>query len=194
LLLPSPAPPLSPSIKKPGYHLSPPPKSVELLINLNWRIREEKEYRKTYLVTPDKTLTMKPRNRKSIPNSKKKKNQGHDDFFESAAKKRRKSALDEAIESDDSDEDAMNGGDRENGEDENGEIEETADEKRVRVATEHLERIRALAKKIEEEEEDDGEGEDEREGKRDSLVAEILQKDQLEESGRVRRFLSTRYC
>lgn len=135
---------------------------------------------------------MKPRNRKSIPTSKKKKNQGNDDFFESAAKRRRKAALDEAIESDDSDEEAVNGGERGNGEDENGEVEETADEKRVRVATEHLERIRALAKKIEEEEEEDGEGEDEREGKRDSLVAEILQKDQLEESGRVRRFLSKR--
>jgi ribosomal RNA-processing protein 9 len=130
---------------------------------------------------------MKPRYRKSIPNSKKKKSHSHDDFFQSAAKKRRKSALDETIESDDSDEDALKGGYSEN-----GEIEETADEKRVRVATEHLERIRALAKKIEQEEEQDGEGEDEREGKMDSLVAEILQKDQLEESGRVRRFFAKR--
>lgn len=135
---------------------------------------------------------MKPRNRKSNLPSKKKKNQDNDDFFESAAKKRRKAALDEAIESEDSDEDAMNGGETENGEDANGEVEETADEKRVRVATEHLARIRALAKKIEEEEEEDGEGEDEREGKRDSLVAEMLQRDQLEESGRVTRFLSKR--
>ncbi|KAF3323122.1 U3 small nucleolar RNA-interacting protein 2-like protein [Carex littledalei] len=117
---------------------------------------------------------MKPRNRKTNLPSKKKKNQDHDDFFESAAKRRRKAALDEAIESDDSDEDAMNGGETENGEDENGEVEETADEKRVRVATEHLAKIRALAKKIEEEEEEeDGEREDEREGKRDSVVDPI---------------------
>lgn len=137
---------------------------------------------------------MKPRNRKTNLPSKKKKNQDHDDFFESAAKRRRKAALDEAIESEDSDEDAMNGRETENGEDENDEVEETADEKRVRVATEHLAKIRALAKRIEEEEEEeeDGEREDEREGKRDSLVAEILQRDQLEESGRVTRFLSKR--
>ncbi|KAJ4781518.1 U3 snoRNP-associated protein-like YAOH [Rhynchospora pubera] len=140
---------------------------------------------------------MKPRNRKSnVPSTKKnkKKNQGHDDFFESAAKRRRKAALDEAIESDDSDEDVFGGGgERENAEDADEEVEETADEKRVRLATEHLERIRAIAKKIEEEEEEEeGEGDDGRERKRDSLVAEILQKDQLEESGRVRRLLSSR--
>ncbi|KAJ1690479.1 hypothetical protein LUZ63_014634 [Rhynchospora breviuscula] len=137
---------------------------------------------------------MKPRNRKiNVPSTKKKKkNQGQDDFFESAAKRRRKAALDEAIESDDSDEDVFGGGERENAEDGDEEVEETADEKRVRLATEHLERIRAIAKKIEEEEEEEGEGDDGRERKRDSLVAEILQKDQLEESGRVRRLLSSR--
>lgn len=134
---------------------------------------------------------MKPRNRKSNFTSKKKKNLDNDDFFESAAKRRRKAALDEAIESEDSDEDAMTGRERENAEDGDGVVEETADEKRVRVATEHLAKIRALAKKIEEEEEE-GEGDEAREGKRDALVAELLQKDQLEESGRVRRLLSSR--
>ena len=59
---------------------------------------------------------MKPRNRKSNFTSKKKKNLDNDDFFESAAKRRRKAALDEAIESEDSDEDAMTGRERENAE------------------------------------------------------------------------------
>lgn len=101
---------------------------------------------------------------------------------------------DDDVESIDSDEDlaGLGAGEEEVGE---GAPEETADEKRVRVAKEHLERIRAIAKRVEEEEgeeEDEEEGREEREGKRDSLVAEILQKEQLEESGRIRRLVASR--
>ncbi|XP_010923673.1 U3 snoRNP-associated protein-like EMB2271 [Elaeis guineensis] len=123
---------------------------------------------------------------------------GDDDpFFESDTKWRGKGrdADDdddlESLESDD--EPANNWGEEE----EAAEPEETADEKRVRMAREHLEKIRAIARKVEEEEEgeegDEEEGREEGdEGRRDSLVAEILQKDQHEDSGRVRRFLASR--
>ncbi|KAF8037108.1 hypothetical protein BT93_B0123 [Corymbia citriodora subsp. variegata] len=78
---------------------------------------------------------------------------------------------------------------------------ETADEKRQRVAKEYLDRIRAIARR-EKEDEDEGEEEDdeddedefggtERDGVRDSLVSKILQQEQLEESGRVRRQIAS---
>ncbi|XP_008784782.2 U3 snoRNP-associated protein-like YAOH [Phoenix dactylifera] len=114
-----------------------------------------------------------------------------DPFFESDAKRRRKGRAEDdddvlgGLESDDELADDVGE------EEEPAEPEETADEKRVRVAREHLERIRAIARKVEEEE-DEEEGREEREGRRDSLVADILQKGQLEESGRVRRFLASR--
>ncbi|XP_008794456.2 U3 snoRNP-associated protein-like YAOH [Phoenix dactylifera] len=121
-------------------------------------------------------------------------NDDDDPFFETDTKRRRKGRYaandgDDDLESDD--ELADDGGEEE----EPAEPEETADEKRVRMAREHLERIRAIARKVEEEEEgeeDEEERREEREGRRDSLVAEFLQKGQLEESGRVRRFLASR--
>ncbi|WOL05785.1 hypothetical protein Cni_G14516 [Canna indica] len=123
----------------------------------------------------------------------------YDGFFESDIKRRgRRGRKDDDIESLDSDEDLSDRDGAEAVEDEDegeGAPEETADEKRVRVAKEHLERIRAIAKRVEEEEgeeDDDEEGREEREGKRDSLVADILQKEQLEESGRIRRFIASR--
>lgn len=147
---------------------------------------------------------MKPRSRKRAirPMVGKKKPRvsgggGGDSFFESDTKQRgRRISKDDDLESMESDDDLadLDAGQEEEEEGE-GVPEETADEKRVRVAKEHLERIRAIAKRVEEEEEeeeDEEEGRDEREGKRDSLVAEILQKEQLEESGRVRRYIASR--
>nr|QEX51182.1 U3 snoRNP-associated protein-like YAOH isoform X1 [Cymbidium ensifolium] len=121
---------------------------------------------------------------------------GDDPFFEANAKRRRKgdAAFNdkeelESLPSDESEAEVLGG------EDQREEPEETAAETRLRVAKEHLERIRAAAKVIEEEE-GGGEGDEmnmeEREGRRDSLVAEILQKDQLEASGRVRRLIASR--
>ncbi|CAD5163085.1 unnamed protein product [Musa acuminata subsp. malaccensis] len=145
---------------------------------------------------------MKPRSRKRAirPMVGKKKPRvsgggGGDSFFESDTKQRgRRISKDDDLESMESDDDLadLDAGQEEEEEGE-GVPEETVDEKRVRVAKEHLERIRAIAKRVEEEEEEDEEeGRDEREGKRDSLVAEILQKEQLEESGRVRRYIASR--
>ncbi|PKA57006.1 Guanine nucleotide-binding protein subunit beta-like protein C [Apostasia shenzhenica] len=121
---------------------------------------------------------------------------GDDRFFESDTKRRRKGRAavgnDEDLESVSSDE----AEDGDVGGEEDAEVpEETAAEMRFRVAKEQLDRIKAAAKKFEEEEEE-GEGEgfdrEEREGRRDSLVAEILQKDQLEASGRIRRLIASR--
>ncbi|PKU69362.1 U3 snoRNP-associated protein-like YAOH [Dendrobium catenatum] len=121
---------------------------------------------------------------------------GDDPFFEADAKRRRKGVTAfndkeevESLPSDESEAEVVGG------EDQGEEPEETAAETRFRMAKEHLERIRAAAKKLEEEE-GVGEGDEinmeEREGRRDSLVAEILQKDQLEASGRVRRLIASR--
>ncbi|KAG0477153.1 hypothetical protein HPP92_013994 [Vanilla planifolia] len=121
---------------------------------------------------------------------------GDDNFFEPDMKKLRKGAAafnkDEELQSSSSDDSEA----EELDEEEVGEHpEETAAEKRFRVAREHLERIRAAAKKLEEEE-GDADGKDldkeEREGRRDSLVADMLQKDQLEASGRVVRLIASR--
>ncbi|XP_072958442.1 U3 snoRNP-associated protein-like YAOH [Typha angustifolia] len=144
---------------------------------------------------------MKSRNPKKLSGTKgasKKKSRsfggGGDPFFESDRKRPRRGGRDEDIVSEASEDEFVEDGRDGREEQEEAVPEETADEKRVRVATEHLERIRAIAKKLEEEEgdEDEEEGQEEREGKRDSLVAEILQKGQLEESGRVRRFIASR--
>ena len=112
-----------------------------------------------------------------------------DPFFSSESRKRRK-IVDDEIESGESDED--------NGlmgvEDEEFE-EETVDEKRKRVAVEYLEKIREIAKREKErgdEEKDEDESDDE--GEKDSLVAKILQQEQLEDSGRLRREIASRPC
>lgn len=72
--------------------------------------------------------------------------------------------------------------------------EETAAEKRKRVAEAYLEKMRAAARR--EEEEGDEYEDDERGGKeggeRDSLVARMLQAQQLEDSGRVRKLIASR--
>lgn len=78
---------------------------------------------------------------------------------------------------------------------------ETADEKRQRVAKEYLDKIRAIARREKEDDDEGGEDEEEeedefggrvRDGVRDSLVSKILQQEQLEESGRVRRQIASR--
>ncbi|TVU05040.1 hypothetical protein EJB05_48188 [Eragrostis curvula] len=117
-----------------------------------------------------------------------------DPFFESEPKRRR-GGRDEDIESEESDDDgvaALGGGsvdeDEEDGGKEEEEEEETVGEKKMRMAKEWLRKVTEAAKKKEEEEEDD-EDEDEAGGRR---VADILQRRQLEESGRKRRDLAAR--
>ncbi|GMI78593.1 YAOZHE [Hibiscus trionum] len=117
----------------------------------------------------------------------------NDPFFETESKKRRKMAYDDDdIDSGGSEEDAeiLGGSDASGGEQDEDEIEETPGEIRKRVATELLDKMRAIARK--EKEEKDGDEEMEEEGDRDSLVAKILQQEQLEESGRIRRVLASR--
>lgn len=117
----------------------------------------------------------------------------NDPFFEMESKKRRKMEYeDDDIESGDSEEEAeiLGGSDASGGEvnQEEEEDEETPGEIRKRVATELLDKMRAIARK---EKEDKDEDEDEEEA-RDSLVAKILQQEQLEESGRIRRVVASR--
>ncbi|KAM6551903.1 hypothetical protein CsatB_001711 [Cannabis sativa] len=114
-------------------------------------------------------------------------------FFGNDPKKRRKKTKnDDFIESSDSDDDFFGVSDGDDGA--NGDlVEETVDETRKRLATELLEKMRKSAK---EEGDDDDEGGDSdkeiEEGERDSLVAQLLQQKQLEESGRLRRLVASR--
>ncbi|XP_057493153.1 U3 snoRNP-associated protein-like EMB2271 [Actinidia eriantha] len=68
---------------------------------------------------------------------------------------------------------------------------EEDEERRKRVAEAYLEKIRRIAKR-EQEEDEERESDGEREGDRDSLVAQILQQEQMEESGRARRLIASR--
>ncbi|XP_022721303.1 U3 snoRNP-associated protein-like YAO isoform X2 [Durio zibethinus] len=117
----------------------------------------------------------------------------NDPFFETESKKRRKMEYeDDDIDSGDSEEEAeiLGGSDASGGEEMVEEDEETPGEIRKRVATELLDKMRAIARK--EKEDKDGDEEDEEEEARDSFVAKILQQQQLEESGRVRRVVASR--
>ncbi|TYI93254.1 hypothetical protein E1A91_D02G124500v1 [Gossypium mustelinum] len=118
----------------------------------------------------------------------------NDPFFETESKKRRKMDYeDDNIESGGSEEEAeiLGASDGNGGEDEDeNEIEETPGEIRKRVATELLGKMRAIARK--EKEGRDGDEEVEEEEARDSLVAKILQQEQLEESGRIKRVVASR--
>ncbi|XAR59362.1 hypothetical protein NMG60_11015178 [Bertholletia excelsa] len=121
----------------------------------------------------------------------------HDPFFDTASR-RSKINEDEDIESSEEDfeefdDEASPSGDNQVADED--EEEETAAEKRKRVAEVYLEKIRAIAKREQDEEEDEERGsgdEGDREGEKDSLVAHILQQEQLEESGRVRRSIASR--
>ncbi|KAF8684764.1 hypothetical protein HU200_044186 [Digitaria exilis] len=116
---------------------------------------------------------------------------GDDDPFFESEPKRRRGGRDEDIESEDSDDDAVAfGGAVDEDEDEvegvKEEDEETAGEKKMRIAKEWLKTLTDAAKR---EEDDEDEDEEEVGGRR---VAEILQRRQLEESGRKRRELAAR--
>lgn len=136
------------------------------------------------------------KNKMSAPKGAARKGKGfsRDPFFIDESKKRRKIESD-VIRSDDSDEDY--GLVRKYGFEEEEEaelVEETADEKRQRVARAHLDKVRGIAARVEEEEEErEGEREDEKEGERDSRVSRILQQEQQEDAGRVRRDIASRY-
>lgn len=117
-----------------------------------------------------------------------------DPFFDNDSKRRRNFEDDNVESSDDDDSGELN--DAISGKEEAEEMEvETAAEKRKRIAEAYLEEVRAMAKREEEEKDDEErESEDERarEGERDSRVANILQQEQLEDSGRVRRLIASR--
>ncbi|KAL0407525.1 UNVERIFIED_CONTAM: U3 snoRNP-associated protein-like [Sesamum latifolium] len=118
----------------------------------------------------------------------------HDPFFDATEqKRRRKFDGDEDIESSDDDGGEFDSeGEREEGE-KDEEIEETPAEKKKRLADEFLRAIREKERKKEEDEsEEDDEVRRERERERDSLIAKLLQQEQLEESGRVRRGIASR--
>ncbi|XP_062096910.1 U3 snoRNP-associated protein-like EMB2271 [Humulus lupulus] len=116
-----------------------------------------------------------------------------DAFFGNDPKRRRKKTKNEDfIESSDS-EDFFSGSDEDGGANGNeNEVEETVDETRKRLATELLEKMRKSAKEDDDDDEGGDSGKEIEEGERDSLVAQILQQKQLEESGRLRRSVASR--
>lgn len=114
---------------------------------------------------------------------------GGDSFFESDSKRRRKGGSKDlgVIHSDDDDDESPPAA-----EDEDPVVdEETADEKRFRLAKELLERVRATTIKHTNDDEDEDD-DSEAEGRRDSMVSNILQQSQLEDSGRARRAIASR--
>ncbi|XP_010529361.1 PREDICTED: U3 snoRNP-associated protein-like YAO [Tarenaya hassleriana] len=118
-----------------------------------------------------------------------------DSFFEEESKKRRKVDYDdddiESVESDEEENGFSGGGSGEEKAEEDEFADETAGERRKRLAEETLRRIRdAKSKEMEELYED--EDREEEDGVRDSLVAKALMQEQLEESGRVRRAIASR--
>ncbi|CAN6477433.1 unnamed protein product [Victoria cruziana] len=121
---------------------------------------------------------------------------GDDPFFNKRSKQTAEE--DEDIqESDDDEFDREEKGEGEEGQELAPENVETADEKRVRVARAYLEKIKAITRREEEEgreyeDEDEAKVEEERKGMRDSLIADFLLQEQLEESGRLRRQLASR--
>lgn len=133
-----------------------------------------------------------------------------DPFFdaeEKGSKRRRKME-----EDDDEDIESSSGEEEEDGDEEGGfgsgrregkgeedeeEEEETVGEKKLRLSKDLLKFVTEGVEKEEQEEEEEGSGDDEkrrveREGQRDSRVAKILQQQQLEESGRLRRAIASR--
>ncbi|KAF3450305.1 hypothetical protein FNV43_RR06385 [Rhamnella rubrinervis] len=122
-----------------------------------------------------------------------------DSFFSPESKKRQKvggGGKRDIIESSDSDDEFVGGSDGDGGEEAEAEesVKETVGEIRKRLAKAQLEKLRQIDLKYKEEDDDDEGGSDKEieEGQRDSLVAQILQQQQLEESGRVRRTLASR--
>ncbi|CAD6213777.1 unnamed protein product [Miscanthus lutarioriparius] len=137
-------------------------------------------------------MAPRPRKRasrpKPRPGSRRGGGGGDDDPFFESEPKRRRGGRDEDIESEDSDDDGvapLGGGFDEDG-DEGGkeEDEETVGEKKMRMAKEWLQKVTEVAKRGQEDEDEDESG-----GRR---VAELLQRKQLEESGRKRREIAAR--
>ncbi|KAI3933805.1 hypothetical protein MKW92_038047 [Papaver armeniacum] len=125
-----------------------------------------------------------------------------DSFFSHDSKRRKKFQSDNGIiESDDSDDNLVDEEDdektkygRDNEEEEEDEFaNETADERKHRVAKAYLENIKRIAKEQKEDDDDEEDDSDEEEqtGIRKS-VAELLQQKQLEESDRVRKLFAAR--
>lgn len=133
------------------------------------------------------------RNNKQNQNGHKNKRFKSDSFFDGDSKHRK------SLEDDEIDEDSIKSSDSDEFDDRDTAAvendvesveEETAAENRKRVAEAYLEKMRAAARK---EVEDGGEFEDgEEDGNRDSLVARMLQSQQLEDSGRVRKLIASR--
>lgn len=119
-----------------------------------------------------------------------------DPFFEQETKKRRKVSYDdEDIESIDSDaeENGFNGEDRKEAdvaEEEDEFADETAGEKRKRLAEAYLLRTREAQRKQREERDDDEDDEDDEDY--DGDIVKTLMKKQQEDSGRVRRAIASR--
>lgn len=105
--------------------------------------------------------------------------------------KRQRGMGEEIHSSEEDDDDSVDRNGEEEDEDVALEDTETADDKRLKLAKAYLDKIREITK-VQEEENQEDEDEEGRRGKRDSLVAEILQQEQLEESGRVQRLLASR--
>lgn len=138
-------------------------------------------------------MAPRPRKRasrpKPRPGSRRGGGGGDDDPFFESEPKRRRGGRDEDIESEDSDDDgvaALGLGLDEDGDDggKEEEDEETVGEKKMRMAKEWLKKVKEVAKRGEEDDDEDELG-----GRR---VEEILQRKQLEESGRKRREIAAR--
>lgn len=116
-----------------------------------------------------------------------------DSFFSAEPEKRRRIDFDDGdIESED-DSEILGSDIGEEDRDLAADEEENADEKRHRLAAELVEKYRAAERRKKEEEDDDEDGRGtEKQGERDTLVAQILMQEQLEESGRVRRVIASR--
>lgn len=129
--------------------------------------------------------------------NRKKKGNDRDPFFTDDSRKRRKIEDDAEIDSDFEEDGFFAGGGGKGDKDQPEEVEEeeTGAEARKRIAQDYLRRVREITQKEKEQQsdEDDDDDEDEDEGARDSLVAQRLLQDQQEESGRVRRAISSRF-
>lgn len=134
----------------------------------------------------------KQRPRKASNDAPRKKRAREDDFFQAPSRDEELiSSEEEAHEEEDDDHDRTQGaGEDFEEDDQNNEDVETADEKRLRVAKAYLEKIRASTKDMDEDDEE--QAPEDRLGARDSLVADLLQQEQLEESGRAQRKLAAR--
>lgn len=113
-----------------------------------------------------------------------------DPFFDNDKKRRRNFEDDNIDSSDEDDFGELN--DAKKGQEEEEEEVETAAEVRKRIAEAHLEKLRAMKDEQDDMIEGDSDEEKDREGERDTWIADVLQQEQLEDSGRVRRLIASR--